>query len=330
MKQKPVTYRYLLMTLGLVPSMVCMIIYLFSPDESIVHICTMFSLGIVLFRAVFPPCNQPNLLLAHGTMALMLVSAARIIWGEWLIQDDMVPITLEILTLSFSLFYLTSPEFYDRFFGFFRYKVPLVNWWATKIVAFLCGIHLGIFSLATLIFGPLSSTAFFIIAIVFPPLVYLLCILINYYFIKTLSRVVQDLFLVRIVPVCNGKIYVSPRNHTQNEPEKLDIPIEEMIYALGDDANDTALRIVKDYHSHFSGELELRFSLQHKTMMSNNKEQVILLYILPLNREEQIHFQGGEFILPQEIKSSPSRYSSFLQEEADHLATVAEMWKTYK
>ena len=44
-----------------------------------------------------------------------------------------------------------------------------------------------------------------------------------------------------------------------------------------------------------------------------------MLYILPLNDEEQIHFTGGKFVTPEEIEMNSAQYSSFLKEEIDHL-----------
>ena len=40
-----------------------------------------------------------------------------------------------------------------------------------------------------------------------------------------------------------------------------------------------------------------------------------MLYILPLNDEEQIHFTGGKFVTPEEI---------------DHLNIVTQMWEEFK
>ena len=55
-----------------------------------------------------------------------------------------------------------------------------------------------------------------------------------------------------------------------------------------------------------------------------------MLYILPLNDEEQIHFTGGKFITPEEIEMNSAQYSSFLKEEIDHLNIVTQMWEEFK
>ena len=55
-----------------------------------------------------------------------------------------------------------------------------------------------------------------------------------------------------------------------------------------------------------------------------------LLYILPLDNENQIHFEGGKFVSPEEIEADEHNYSSFLKEEIEHLDVVAQMWKEFK
>ena len=58
--------------------------------------------------------------------------------------------------------------------------------------------------------------------------------------------------------------------------------------------------------------------------------KTVLLYILPLDNENQIHFEGGKFVSPEEIEADEHNYSSFLKEEIGHLDVVAQMWKEFK
>lgn len=55
-----------------------------------------------------------------------------------------------------------------------------------------------------------------------------------------------------------------------------------------------------------------------------------MLYVLPLNNENQIHFSGGKFVTPKEIEAGSAQYSSFLKEEIDHLNIVVQMWEEFK
>ena len=76
--------------------------------------------------------------------------------------------------------------------------------------------------------------------------------------------------------------------------------------------------------------LSRRFSLKHLVKETNGVKKIIMLYILPLNDEEQIHFTGGKFVTPEEIEMNSAQYSSFLKEEVDHLNIVAQMWEEFK
>ena len=50
----------------------------------------------------------------------------------------------------------------------------------------------------------------------------------------------------------------------------------------------------------------------------------------PVSVLNQIHFEGGKFVSPEEIEADEHNYSSFLKEEIEHLDVVAQMWKEFK
>ena len=78
------------------------------------------------------------------------------------------------------------------------------------------------------------------------------------------------------------------------------------------------------------GQYELTPILGYDIKETNGVKKTIMLYILPLNDEEQIHFTGGKFVTPEEIEMNSAQYSSFLKEEVDHLNIVAQMWEEFK
>ena len=67
-----------------------------------------------------------------------------------------------------------------------------------------------------------------------------------------------------------------------------------------------------------------------KRNIADTSMGIPLLYILPLDNENQIHFEGGKFVSPEEIEADEHNYSSFLKEEIEHLDVVAQMWKEFK
>ena len=52
---------------------------------------------------------------------------------------------------------------------------------------------------------------------------------------------------LRIAPICNGKIYVAPRSYQGEEPGKLDIPMEDYIYACKTDTDKYAKEVENKY-----------------------------------------------------------------------------------
>ena len=105
---------------------------------------------------------------------------------------------------------------------------------------------------------------------------------------------------------------------------------EDYIYACKTDTDKYAKEVENKYSNHITGQPEPRFSLKHLVKETNGVKKTIMLYILPLNDEEQIHFTGGKFVTPEEIEMNSAQYSSFLKEEIDHLNIVTQMWEEFK
>ena len=404
-------YKNLIMSTGLIPAIVCMIFCIFFQDAVVLYVCSLASIIYILYRLVKPPVYQPNLVLLHGTLALIIASIIKGISGDMLIPDRTVPITLEILILCFSLLYLMVPNFYTKLFSYFHYKISILNCWATQVIAVLSGIHLFASCIIYLFFSPLSYNTLYAMTHIIPPLIYVICIIVNHAFVKTISLTYKKMPFLRIAPICNGKIYVAPRsyqgeepgkldipmedyiyacktdtdkyakevenkysNHITGQPEprfslkhlvketngvkkmpflriapicngkiyvaprsyqgeepgKLDIPMEDYIYACKTDTDKYAKEVENKYSNHITGQPEPRFSLKHLVKETNGVKKTIMLYILPLNDEEQIHFTGGKFVTPEEIEMNSAQYSSFLKEEIDHLNIVTQMWEEFK
>lgn len=323
-------YKNLIMSTGLIPTIICMVLCIFFPDAAVLYACSLASIIYILYRLVKPPVYQPNLVLLHGTLALIIASAIKSIGGNVLIPDETVPITLEILILCFSLLYLMAPIVYTRIFTYFHYKISILNYWAIQVIALLSGIHLFISCIIFLFFSPLSYNTLYIMTHIIPPLIYITCIFVNYVFVKTVSQAYKKMPLLRIAPICNGKIYVAPRNQQGEEPGKLDIPMEDYIYSTKTNIDRFARELEKKYSNNLTGQLEPRFSLKYLVKAANGTQKTVLLYVLPLNDESQIHFTGGKFVTPKDIEAHSNQYSSFLKEEVNHLNVVAQMWEEYK
>ena len=116
--------------------------------------------------------------------------------------------------------------------------------------------------------------------------------------------------IIRIAPVCNGKIYVVPHISEQHVPT-------HSVKAVK--------RLKEKYHLHLQTEAQPRFSVKYK--VSGNSQDTVYLYILPLKHEKEIHFHEGKFISTDEI--NPDDYSQELIKESELLGMAAELWKDY-
>ena len=70
-------YKNLIMSTGLIPAIVCMIFCIFFQDEVVLYVCSLASIIYILYRLVKPPVYQPNLVLLHGTLALIIASIIK-------------------------------------------------------------------------------------------------------------------------------------------------------------------------------------------------------------------------------------------------------------
>lgn len=318
------------MSVGLVPMIISMILCIFFSDATVLYIGSLASILYWGYQHIRPSIYHPNLMLLHGTLSLTLVALMKYFWGDWIVPDQTVPIILEILILCCSSMYLLVPGLYQRFFSMFRHKISVLNDWAIQIVVYLSAFHLAIACIVYLFFRPLSHPVLYFITHIVPPLLYTVCLLINYFFVKAVSLCYQKTPFLRIAPICNGKIYVTPRKSQGEEPGKWDIPMEDYIYTCQTDSDRYAKEIEMRYSHCITGQSEPRFSLKHLIKLTEGTSKIILLYVLPLSSESEIHFANGKFVTPEEIAIHSNNYSAFLNEEIDHLSMVVEMWKEFQ
>ena len=133
--------------------------------------------------------------------------------------------------------------------------------------------------------------------------------------------------IVRIAPVCNGKIYVAPRMASDGESLRLDLPIEESGEHTSTKSEKAARKIKEKYQAHIRTDASPRFCVQYKSKPHHGR--TAYLYVLPLRQEEEIHFHEGKFVSAEDITNHPDAYSHNLQEESELLDMAAELWKDF-
>lgn len=137
----------------------------------------------------------------------------------------------------------------------------------------------------------------------------------------------KNMHIVRIAPVCNGKIYVIPHPSTNEKNNRMDIPIEEYASQEPSKSGKTAQKIKGKYQLHIRSEIQPRFSVKYHSV--SEQKGTVYLYILPLKEESEISFQGGKFITADEIRNNSERFGLNLQQECELLDMAAELWKDF-
>ena len=134
----------------------------------------------------------------------------------------------------------------------------------------------------------------------------------------------NNMSIIRIAPVCNGKIYVAPRASKDGKDSFMDLPMEESVEHVSTKSDKTARKVKEKYQAHLKTSMTPRFSVQYHSRPP--LQESVCLYILPLKEEHEISFRDGRFVSAEEIETSPQLFSRKLQEESALLGMAAELW----
>lgn len=133
--------------------------------------------------------------------------------------------------------------------------------------------------------------------------------------------------IIRIAPVCNGKIYVAPRASKDGKGSFMDLPMEESVEHVSIKSDKTARKVKEKYQAHLKTSMTPRFSVQYNS--PSHHGSTTYLYILPLREEDEIQFHEGRFISAEDINKHPKQYTSNLQMEGELLGMAAELWNDF-
>ena len=133
--------------------------------------------------------------------------------------------------------------------------------------------------------------------------------------------------IIRIAPVCNGKIYVAPRASKDGKDSFMDLPMEESVEHVSTKSDKTARKVKEKYQAHLKTSMTPRFSVHYKS--PSHHGSTTYLYILPLKQEDEIQFHEGRFISAEDINKHPKQYTSNLQMEGELLGMAAELWNDF-
>ena len=133
--------------------------------------------------------------------------------------------------------------------------------------------------------------------------------------------------IIRIAPVCGGKIYVTKHSLAEEKSPHMDLPIVENATHVSAKSDRTACKVKEKFHRHLHTDAAPRLCVKHRSSM--DKEATIFLYILPLKSEDEIHFHEGEFVTSEDISNHPEAYAPDLLKESELLGMAAELWEDF-
>ena len=133
--------------------------------------------------------------------------------------------------------------------------------------------------------------------------------------------------IIRIAPVCNGKIYVTPHTSNKEASPYWDLPIEEQVEHFSPQSEKAIRKVKERYSAHLRTTPLPRFSVKYQSAIHNG--QTVYLYILPLSQENEIKFHHGQFVSAEEMTCQRKQYSANLNKERELLAMAAELWKDF-
>ena len=136
-------------------------------------------------------------------------------------------------------------------------------------------------------------------------------------------KLCENMPIIRIAPVCNGKIYVVPHS----ESSRMDLPLIEQVDVHPAKSSNKLARQLTKKHEGINAKEEPRFSVRYVSPV--NQGEHVYLYILPLGKEDEIRFEEGKFISADEIGTNAHLYSDYLQKESDLLGMAAEVWEEF-
>ena len=144
---------------------------------------------------------------------------------------------------------------------------------------------------------------------------------------SNLTQGSNKMSVIRIAPVCGGKIYVTKHPLAGGESPHMDLPIVESVTHVSVKSDRTACKVKEKFHQHLHMDAAPRLCVKHRSGM--NKEETIFLYVLPLKSEDEIHFHEGKFVTSEDISNHPEAYAPDLQTEYELLGMAAELWEDF-
>lgn len=325
-------YRNKIVSLGLLPIIATLICLHFLPNTAVLGISFVVCFAFLLYGIL--RIRDLNFFLLLGCIGIGACFILRLFTGYQFVPYGSITPILELLLLIVAFIHITAPEIYKGLQEQLHLRNCFSFVFEAKTIVILSTLHLLTLLFTEYIGKILSEEAFFFMLYGVPVIIYIVCLLIN---IIGIQLALQDNFrysLVRIAPVCDGKIYLERKMLFDDDSEDTsavwDIPLESSFEGPLDKSDRYARKITKKMGFSPKTTPRLILSYQNHNGCATCKQRVSL-YILPMSDVEELKSDSrGRFFSFEEIKAAKQHeYSPALLSELGQLEIAAQMWKEF-
>lgn len=321
-------YKDQIVSLGLLPLIATLIGLHFLPSVAVLGGGLILSILSLLYYII--RLKELNFFLLLSTIGIGTCYLLREFTDyQFLPQGGITP-TLELILLIFAFIHITAPEIYKNFQQRLKLKGCFSYLLEAKTIVVLSTLHLAVLGITIYRNESLSEEIFFFLANIIPVSIYIICLIMN---VAGICIALQENFrytVVRIAPICHGKIYLSKRKQTTccGSPSSSvwDLPVENSFEGPANKSGKYAKKVI---HKQWGIQESPRLLLHYKSSITCSCQQHIHLYIVPVAREEDLCLVNGKFFSFEEIMQNKEKFGASLLHELSHLQLAAHMWDEY-
>lgn len=313
--------RNKIVSIGLLPIIITLIGLHFFPNTEMLGMGLLLSMIMLTYNII--KMKDLNFFLLLGTLGIGTCFFLRLFWGYKYVPLNTITPTVEFSLMAFAFIYYSAPELYKDIISKLGIRICFSYKFETKIIIILSSIHLLLlYIIKTLNHDWSPEGRFFMINIV-PVSIYIICLIVNTLGIHFVAKIEKSRHnIIRIAPVCNGKLLLSQKNTTSHI---WDIPIERNLEGTLDDSKKYAMKTTKRI---LGTNVQPRFILQYTEECSCGICNNVLLFILPLKTESDIKL-NGKFFNFEDIEDNIQLINPCIKKELEHLRDAASLWKEF-
>lgn len=314
--------RNKIVSIGLVPIIITLIGLHFFPNTEMLGVG--LALSIIMLGYNILKMKDLNFFLLLGTFGIGTCFFLRLFWGYKYVPLNTITPTVEFSLMIFAFIYYSAPELYKDVVSKLGIRVCFSYKFETKIIIILSSVHLLLLYIIKTLNHDWSIEGRFFMINVVPVSIYIICLIVNTLGIHIVAKIEKSRQnIIRIAPICNGKLLLSQKNIPSNKV--WDIPIERNFEGNIDDCRKYAVKTAGRFTTN---DVQPRLILQYGEECSCGIQNNILLFILPIKDKKDIKIEG-RFIGFDEIDKNSLQLNTHIKKELEHLKDAASLWKDF-